>query len=373
MEEKKEVLSTNVLIIGKSGAGKSSLLNYLFDQKIQETGVGAPVTEKGIFPNEYYLDENTVINVYDTWGLEADKADEWKELVENEIRTHEAGALKDWFHTVIYCINANSDRIEDFEIEFISTLLHDGNNLVVVLTHCDLGKTRNTIEGIKEALRKEGVGEENIIEVSNEEKKLIGGRKTERFGREEVWEKIKKSLWNKIVEKYPKKLHNDAVRILAGTKEKCFLLTDKAIKFGKVRSAKNIKTLNEDCNALLLNYEKAVNTIYEQSLAEAVDYYFKIYNRFFSDREIGNISEEKFDRQYINYSVDKEEKRNENLVIGALMVVPMVGAVVPLVFADVKRDQYKEEINRHISARVKELDADEEKLREYLKKMLEVN
>ena len=55
------------------------------------------------------------------------------------------------------------------------------------------------------------------------------------------------------------------------------------------------------------------------------------------------------------------------------MAVPMVGAVVPLVFADVKRDQYKEEINRHISARVKELDADEEKLREYLKKMLEVN
>ena len=40
---------TNVLLIGQSGVGKSSLLNYLFGKKIQETGVGKPVTGKGVY------------------------------------------------------------------------------------------------------------------------------------------------------------------------------------------------------------------------------------------------------------------------------------------------------------------------------------
>lgn len=370
MTENNDILSTNVLIIGKSGAGKSSLLNYLFDSKIQETGVGAPVTAKGIFPHEYHLDESTVVNVYDTWGLEADKAEEWKELVSKEIESHEAGSLKDWFHTIIYCINANTDRIEDFEIDFISSLLHEGNNLVVVLTHCDIGRTKNTIEGIKRALREKAVLSENILEVSNEEKKLIGGKSTKRFGREEVWERIKKSLWDKIVEKYPKRLRNEAMRMLAVTKLKCFELTDKSIKLGKIRSDKNYQKLNEECNALLTAYEKNVNELYQKNLTEAVDYYNRIFDRFFDGASEKEERNARFGREYMSYNMDKEAKMLENFDIGALVIIPVVGAVVPFVIADAKRDQYKTELNKHITRLVSELENDEEKLRDFLKQML---
>ena len=51
-------LSTNVLVIGRSGVGKSSLLNYLFEREIQKTGSGGAVTRKGIFPFKYKYDEN---------------------------------------------------------------------------------------------------------------------------------------------------------------------------------------------------------------------------------------------------------------------------------------------------------------------------
>ena len=33
-------IKTNVLIIGKSGVGKSSLLNYIFGKELEKTGAG---------------------------------------------------------------------------------------------------------------------------------------------------------------------------------------------------------------------------------------------------------------------------------------------------------------------------------------------
>lgn len=36
-------IKTNILIAGKSGVGKSSLLNYIFGEEVAETGAGKPV------------------------------------------------------------------------------------------------------------------------------------------------------------------------------------------------------------------------------------------------------------------------------------------------------------------------------------------
>lgn len=36
---------TNIIVAGKTGSGKSTLINALFREKITETGVGAPVTQ----------------------------------------------------------------------------------------------------------------------------------------------------------------------------------------------------------------------------------------------------------------------------------------------------------------------------------------
>ena len=75
--------TTNVLIIGKSGVGKSSLLNYIFGREMQEVGVGAPVTKVEIKEFVYPYDEHFEIHIYDTWGLEpsAQKADQWKKTI----------------------------------------------------------------------------------------------------------------------------------------------------------------------------------------------------------------------------------------------------------------------------------------------------
>ena len=41
-------IKTNILIAGKSGVGKSSLLNYIFGEEVAETGAGKPVTAEGL-------------------------------------------------------------------------------------------------------------------------------------------------------------------------------------------------------------------------------------------------------------------------------------------------------------------------------------
>ena len=195
-------MSTNVLVIGKSGVGKSSLLNYMFNKEIQKTGTGKPVTEKGIFPFDYSYDENFEICIYDTWGLEPDKAEEWKQLIEAEVEKHDKKNIKDWFNTIIFCLSANSDRVEDFEIQIIKSLIEMNNQILIAITHC---KTMDDQRG--ENLKSQLVSlarikRNQVVLVSNVEKKLIG-KSVKRFGRQEVFTVIIKNLWDSLKQKVP--------------------------------------------------------------------------------------------------------------------------------------------------------------------------
>ena len=130
--------STNVLIIGKSGVGKSSLVNYLFGKELQPVGVGAPVTKMQIKEFTYKYDKHFEMHIYDTWGLEpsTQKAELWKKKIFDEIARHDKESISEWFNTIIFCLNAKSSRIEDFELDIMEQLLREKNHLTIALTHC---------------------------------------------------------------------------------------------------------------------------------------------------------------------------------------------------------------------------------------------
>ena len=44
-KEYKELKTLNVMILGKTGVGKSTLINNMFNQKMAETGVGKPFSD----------------------------------------------------------------------------------------------------------------------------------------------------------------------------------------------------------------------------------------------------------------------------------------------------------------------------------------
>lgn len=105
----------NILLIGKSGVGKSTLINSVFREKIADTGIGKPVTKH----LQKIKRSDVPITLYDTRGLELDPAvqkqvrDEIFTLIANNENTKEA------IHVAYYCIQGTSGRIEDLEIDMI--------------------------------------------------------------------------------------------------------------------------------------------------------------------------------------------------------------------------------------------------------------
>ena len=86
-----EDIRCNIVTLGKTGAGKSSMLNYLFGTTF-EAGAGKPVTGRGIYPFDAEVNGQK-IRVFDSWGIEADKVKEWMELLDQTAEEH--GAKED--------------------------------------------------------------------------------------------------------------------------------------------------------------------------------------------------------------------------------------------------------------------------------------
>ena len=133
----KNLKNLNIIVAGKTGVGKSTLINSVFREKLTETGMGKPVTThmrkltKKDFP----------LSIYDTRGFELGK-DAQKEVKNEVIDTIKSGiATKDVnkaIHCIWYCINTASNRIEDEEIEWLRDFSKDNQvtqvPVIIILT-----------------------------------------------------------------------------------------------------------------------------------------------------------------------------------------------------------------------------------------------
>ena len=177
----------NFLVLGKTGVGKSSLLNCLLGDRRFDTGTGKPVTTKGIHESEGTLD-GIKVRVFDSWGLEAGAVEEWHRMLKDAQEKHDlTHKIEDWFHAVVYCVNAGGHRIEDVDRDIIRSLLADDLYVVVALTQSDLCSEadakilRDTLCSSKEC---EKLLPRNVIETCAGGK--MRGHESEPFGIQEL-------------------------------------------------------------------------------------------------------------------------------------------------------------------------------------------
>ena len=140
IREKVQNLTTlNIIVAGKTGVGKSTLINSVFRVNLAETGMGRPVTThmRRITKKDFPL------VVYDTRGFELGKSvqEDVKEEVMKTIRDGLAcNDISKAIHCIWYCINAASNRIEPEEIEWLRELGAENEMtqvpIIVVLTQC---------------------------------------------------------------------------------------------------------------------------------------------------------------------------------------------------------------------------------------------
>nr|WP_315526800.1 GTPase [Carnobacterium maltaromaticum] len=189
-KENSKLNNVNILISGKSGVGKSTLINTIFGSEISKTGIGKPITDKITMISK----KDFPINIYDTVGLELrslkfDLSSIKKSISKNDIqklirKVQSTESKEDDIHVVWYAISGNSARIENPEIDLINWIIDQDIPVIIVLTKCfdlseaeklkveitnlipDAKKVISTLSTDSEA--KEAFGIENLINTTFE-------------------------------------------------------------------------------------------------------------------------------------------------------------------------------------------------------------
>ena len=109
----------NILIAGKTGVGKSTLINAVFQGNFATTGEGKPVTQE----TREIKKDDIPLNLYDTRGLELKEYKKTFQDLENFIKkkNNDSDAMNH-IHMAWICIDESSRRVEDAEIELCDLL-----------------------------------------------------------------------------------------------------------------------------------------------------------------------------------------------------------------------------------------------------------
>ena len=132
-KEMKEMGHANLIIAGKTGVGKSTLLNASFREDIAKTGIGTPVTDEGDV--RWYEKKNFPLRIYDTIGLELDEEKRMKslEMIKKVCQDSKKSNDPDRFiHVMWYCVASDSDRLEKYEADYINSVSEEVDVILVI-------------------------------------------------------------------------------------------------------------------------------------------------------------------------------------------------------------------------------------------------
>lgn len=121
----------NLAVFGKTGAGKSTLVNAVFGRDVAATGVGQPVT-KGLV---YYRLDDGFLGLYDAEGFETGTAGSVVlEGLRRIVDEHRERPVDEQIHAAWYLVRWSDRRFEPAQAQFVRQLHDLGLPVVMVLS-----------------------------------------------------------------------------------------------------------------------------------------------------------------------------------------------------------------------------------------------
>lgn len=114
-----EMGNVNIVIAGKTGVGKSTLINAVFGEDIVETGVGKPVTQS---TKEFKSEKVPAVSLFDTKGFELGDYQQTLSELKEFIKQRKTANPAEHIHICWYCISDLGKRYEAEEIKFIQEI-----------------------------------------------------------------------------------------------------------------------------------------------------------------------------------------------------------------------------------------------------------
>ena len=276
-ERKFEIKYLTVMLVGKSGVGKSTLINNLLKLPPSykaKVGTGKFQT---VLTYPYQSEAIPILRLVDTRGIELNidyGADAVKADAEKFInRQIESNDPNNFVQCIWYCITGN--RFEQVEIDLLNSLKnsYEDNKIPIIIVYTQ-ATDNNTINEMQQYIKDKNI-DANFIRVLAERKHLVNDQFLEAFGMDEL---IKETL------------------------EKC----KKAMK-GEMRSVmtnnitKNIKEILINENSYIIEY------IYQQRIIDFISNYITVKNdNDFKNYLIHLVS------YNIQYFLDKKEMSRES-------------------------------------------------------------
>ena len=176
----------NLLVMGKSGVGKSALINYITGENFAKVGAGKNITEEIIERFDYSY-KGSKMAVYDTKALNSEE--ETGQII---LKSFEENKVRADFDLILYCISSLQDTIDGKEIEKIVEVRKKNKNIIFVVTSDDIKRLEN--KGVLNKIRDLGFKDTDFVRVSSEEKEYLSGQKNESYGKEKLFNSIKIKL-----------------------------------------------------------------------------------------------------------------------------------------------------------------------------------
>ncbi len=261
-----------IMLLGRTGEGKSSFINYLLQSNVCKTSATEPCT-MAFDCYDYELTNGMPIRIYDSRGLETKDFESIKDQLIEFISTRcKSENVFDWLHAIFYCKNLKRGRFEPEEFRMINELSKEITQTIhIIITNSPESETDELV-AMKKHIQ-DNLGDHVRISCVNSVETKTRKGVTPTFGRRQILDSMFELLWSNISEKISGEYANEYRSAIIAYIEKLE---------GKLRSAVNdfnsLDIITKDVDEALGKFNNAFDQAneFQESLIKSLDKKYKV-------------------------------------------------------------------------------------------------